>query len=335
VLEPQPYVAFNDTLWGKIVIFGIFGVLGILGILWYVAYPLWIPFKWYKQGRDPSVGSGEVAAWYDPPKTNKGRFLTPIETGTLIDERADLRDVSGMIIDLARRGHFKIVEKKKNDFYFEKTETKDELLPLEKKFIENIFGSKTEIRLKDEELYDDVKDAQADTYLNLVKEDFFADNPDKIRKFYIVIFVLALMTMNIPLATFSLIFGLNMPRRTIWGAEQLGVARGLKNFLSSQERQLEFQADKQLFFEKLLPFAVAFGVEKIWTDRFKDINLKSPDWYQGYYGRNFSNAVFISSLNSSINQFRTVATPTRSSSGFSSGFSGGGFSGGGGGGGSW
>jgi len=333
VLEPQPVIEFGDTLLGKIFTYGVIGLLGIGSLLWYLIYPLWLPIKWYKQGRDPQKVK-DVAAWYDPPKTKTGRFLTPMETGTLIDERADLKDVSGMIIDLARRGHFKIIEKKKNDFYFKKTRTTDdEPLSFEKTFIDDLFGASEEIRLKDEELYEAVKTAQDNSYKNLVIDNFFQENPDKVRKFYIVIFVIAVITLNFPLAVFSLIFGLNMPRRTIWGTEQLGVARGLKNFLSSQERQLAFQADKQLFFEKLLPYAVAFGVEKIWTERFKDIDLKSPDWYQGYYGSNFSNAVFISSLHSSVNQFRTVATPTRSSSGFSSGLSGGGFSGGGGGGG--
>jgi uncharacterized membrane protein len=89
-----------------------------------------------------------------------------------------------------------------------------------------------------------------------------------------------------------------------------------------------------MFFEKLLPYAVAFGVEKVWAGRFKDIKLHNPDWYQSYDNRAFTTAYFLGSMNSSFSNFRTSATPTRSSSGFSSGFSsGGGFSGGGGGGG--
>ena len=121
-----------------------------------------------------------------------------------------------------------------------------------------------------------------------------------------------------------------MPRKTLFGAQQSTVGKGLKNFLSSQERQLKFQADKQMFFEKLLPYAVAFGVEKIWAKRFEKFDLKPPDWYQGYPGSTFNSVVFANSLNSSYSSFSSASHPPASTG---SGFGGGGFSGGGGGGG--
>lgn len=93
-------------------------------------------------------------------------------------------------------------------------------------------------------------------------------------------------------------------------------------------------------FEKLLPYAVAFGVEKIWAKRFADIDMKQPEWYEGYSGYSYSSTNFVRSLDSSFDRVNKAATPvssTSSSSGFSSGFSGGssGGGGGGGGGGSW
>ena len=92
-----------------------------------------------------------------------------------------------------------------------------------------------------------------------------------------------------------------------------------------------------MMFEKLLPYAIAFGVEKIWADRFKDIAFRQSSWYVGQNNGVF-NAVYLSSrLHSSISTFSYSATPTRSTTGHSSGFSGGfsGGGGGGGGGGSW
>jgi len=131
----------------------------------------------------------------------------------------------------------------------------------------------------------------------------------------------------------AFLFGRVMPRKTVFGAEAKNVAFSLKNFLTSQKRQLEFQADKQMMFERLLPFAVAFGVEKIWAKRFETLNITQPSWYHSYSSNNFNSYLLVNSLNSSFRSINTAATPTRSSSGFSSGFSGGGFSGGGGGGG--
>jgi len=90
------------------------------------------------------------------------------------------------------------------------------------------------------------------------------------------------------------------------------------------------------FFEKLLPFAVAMGVEKTWAKAFENIYTQPPEWYSGNWNT-FSAVALASSLNSTTTA-TSSAFSSPSSSG-SSGFSGGGgFSGsggGGGGGGSW
>ncbi len=333
VLEPKEVVLFFSTLLGKIVIV----LLIILAILWYIVYPLWIPVKWWKYGRDPKT-DGPVRAWFDPPKTVSGRFLTAIETGSLVDESVDMKDISAMIVQLAQKGYLKIVEKKKGEFSFvHRSQDEGGLLDFEKEFLKGIFGNKKQINLEDEEFYEPVKKLGDDLYKNLVRENFFVKNPNSVRNFYAFVLGAAAFTFNLPLLFSTLIFGRIMPRKTMFGAQTANVGRSLKNFLSSQERQLEFQAKNQMFFEKLLPFAVAFGVEKVWANRFKNIKMTPPDWYQGYGRGNFNSVIFVSYINSSFSSFRSAATPPTSSSGFSSGFSGGssGGGGGGGGGGSW
>lgn len=337
VLEPKPYVTFWETIFGKIVI----GFIILAAVLWYIIYPIWIPIKWFKQGRDPSASSGQVRAWFDPPKSKTGRDLTPEESGALIDERVDMEDVSSMVVSLAQRGYLKIEERKKGDFYFLKqkefTGDKD-LLLFEKDFMAELFGDSSEYHLKKNKLYTAVEKLKTSIYQKLVTEGFFAEDPNKIRTFYTVMGILGLTTGNIALAFTAFFFGRHMPKKTVLGVGTANVARSLKNFLSSQERQLKFQADKQLMFEKLLPFAIAFGVEKVWANRFKDINLKPPEWYSGYGGSTrFNSIYFTNSLNSSFSSLRSAATPVTSSTGHSSGFSGGssGGGGGGGGGGSW
>jgi uncharacterized membrane protein len=93
----------------------------------------------------------------------------------------------------------------------------------------------------------------------------------------------------------------------------------------------------QMMFEKLLPYAVAFGVEKVWAKRMEGIPFQQPSWYAPYSSGNLNAAVFTNSLSQSMSKVTSSMTPTSSSSGFSSGFSGGssGGGGGGGGGGSW
>ncbi|MDO8609125.1 MAG: DUF2207 domain-containing protein, partial [bacterium] len=279
VLEPKPYVPFFETILGKLVILGMI----LLATLWYLIYPFYIIFKWYTQGRDPKSTTGVTTAWFDAPKLTSGRFMTPGEVGTLGDETVDLKDISATIVDLARRGYIRIEERKKADFWFVKTHSIDsELIEFERKLMSSMFGNKKEIRIKDAKLYETVEDVKKSLYEQVVNEKLFEKNPQSIRIFYTVIGSIAFFTGNLFLVAVAFLFGRNMPRKTVFGANCKNVAQSLKNFLISQERQLTFQASKQLMFEKLLPFAVAFGVEKIWAKRFESIGIQQPDWYRGY-----------------------------------------------------
>ena len=335
VLEPKVYVPFWETLTGKILL----AVIIIVAILWYFVLPIYIPVKWWRHGRDPKAPMGVATAWFDPPKTKDGRSLTPGETGTLVDEKADMQDITATIVDLARRGYIRILEPKKGEFSLEKISKSvkgETLRDHEETLMDGVFKSGDLISLKTENFADTVSKAKNNLYDAVVAAEFFVRNPQTTRTLYGVLSAVALATGNFPLVLSSLIFGLKMPVKTILGVSQASIGKSLKNFLTSQERQLTFQAKNQLFFEKLLPFAIAFGVEKIWAERFKDINMKQPTWYRGYSSGHFNSVFFVNSLASSGTSFARAVTPVSSSSGFSSG--GGGSSGGGsggGGGGSW
>lgn len=332
VVEPKEIVPFEQTLFGKIIIF----IIIIIAFIWYLLVPILIIRAWWKFGRDPKPAMGETSAWFSPPKNKKLRVLTPLETGAIIDEMVDMRDIYGTLIDLARRGYLKIIETKKNKFEFHKnkdfTGDKD-LLNFEHKLLSGIFGSDKIVKIEDVDLTDTVKTIKDQVYKSLVKDEFFPENPQSVRTNYIILAVLAFITFNPFLILICWIFGKNMPRKTLLGAQAAAEARSLKNFLVSQDKKLAFQAKNQMFFEKLLPYAVAFGVEKIWASRFKDIKLTAPDWYQPYNSNTFNSLIFVNALSHNYSQSFVAATAYKSSTGFSSGFSGGGFSGGGGGGG--
>ena len=128
-------------------------------------------------------------------------------------------------------------------------------------------------------------------------------------------------------------FGIFMPARTVPGARALERVLGFEEFLQRVEgdRLRDFVKTPEMF-ERFLPFAMAFGVEKKWAQAFKDIATESPSWYVGSNPGMFNAAVFSSHLSTMTSRTEsTMSSAPRSSSG--SGFSGGSSGGGGGGGG--
>jgi uncharacterized membrane protein YgcG len=152
------------------------------------------------------------------------------------------------------------------------------------------------------------------------------------------------------------IFSFIMPARTEAGVAAYDALLGLKDYIKlaeadrikflqspegaeklpvSDEFDPKTSEAKVKLFEKLLPYAMLFGLEKDWAKQFESIYVSAPDWYQGGNWSAFNTGYLVGSL-SDFNDFASTnfASPSSSSgSGFSGGGAGGG--GGGGGGGGW
>ena len=128
------------------------------------------------------------------------------------------------------------------------------------------------------------------------------------------------------------------------GAEKSGAIEGFKMYMeTAEENRLNMLTPPErtpALFERLLPYAIALGLENEWGDKFKDVLTQAnytPDWYTGSEIHNYNR--FSTAFVSSISHAQIDPTPPSSSSGssgsssWSSGSSGGGSSGGGGGGG--
>jgi uncharacterized membrane protein len=82
-------------------------------------------------------------------------------------------------------------------------------------------------------------------------------------------------------------------------------------------------------YERLLPYAMLFGIEKEWAKQFAALYAEQPEWYHGT--GTFNAVLFASAMHDfSVASSQSFTSPSSSSS---SGMGGGGFSGGGGGGG--
>ena len=106
---------------------------------------------------------------------------------------------------------------------------------------------------------------------------------------------------------------------------------GLKEFIAKAEKDKidYFLKEDKEYLNKLLPYAMLFGLNKHWLKLYKELNTPLPDWYEGDINT-------FDSIDFDVNHYEAPASSSSiDSSDFGSfgGFSGGGV--GGGGGGSW
>ena len=312
---------------------------GIVAACFYAFLPIFLLIKWLREKKHVRDTARIVAAWFSPPKTADGESLTPVETAITADVTAGDKAVPATIISLAQRGYLKITQKEKKEFIFTKTEkSDDDLLRKYEKDIYNAIFSENDLEVSTKELSKNEKFGIAGTSLAtnagdyLKKNGIFKSNPVNTSGGYLALAIMSFFIGNVFLAVVSFIWGRKSPRRPDSGIQTYSEAVSLKNFLVSQDPQFDFQAQEMMFFEKLLPYATAFGVEDVWLKRFKDLFTGNPEWYQG------DDLTRLAVMNSVVNNsFHSASVSSRSSSGFGSGFSGGssGGGGGGGGGGSW
>ncbi len=127
------------------------------------------------------------------------------------------------------------------------------------------------------------------------------------------------------------LFVVFMNKRTLKGAEAEWKIKGFKLFIETAEKYRARFYEKENMFEKILPYAIYFGLTDIWVKAMKNIygiekfNSMAPVWFIS------SNGSFdVDSFSSALTSMTSAISQSASSS---SGAGGGGFSGGGGGGG--
>jgi uncharacterized membrane protein len=326
-------------------------------------WPLGLPFitfaimfyLWWTRGRDPRLRP--IAAQYEPPDQ-----LTPGEAGTLVDNSADMRDITSSIVDLAVRGYMVIEEHQKDrmlglvhdkDYNFVLKKERSEwgtLKPHEQVLLNGFFtmgtvGESVSMSNLENRFYKNLPDIKSRIFESLVTHGYYRRRPDSVRASYIGIgVVIGLLSIwggtgiasSMGMAPLPFIiagvlsaviicgFGWFMPAHTEQGARALEGVLGFEDFLNHVESDRFNRTIKTpQMFEKFLPFAMALGVEKNWSKAFQGIMTQPPDWYRGSYGPNFYPMMFTNDLSAMSSRASSVmASAPRSSGG--SGFGGGG-----------
>ena len=287
--------------WGPVVGLG----LSALGALLLLGGPALVYLFWYRRGRDKAVD--QIAEYLPEPPTS----LAPGMAGTLIDERVDMQDIIATLVDLARRKAISITEEKvdslfskKTDFIYRRERDDVPLVPYEELLLTGIFGSKDEVRLSDlkDKFYSKVDGIKRGMYEGVVRAGLFPQSPETVRSQYgcagialLVVAVgagIALTTAFESLTPLGFVPGLGlavtaialivaaafMPRRTDVGAEEVVRWRAFRTYLQNIDKYGDIQAQKEIW-DRYLPYAIAFGVEKEYMAKFAQADAPIPGWY--------------------------------------------------------
>ena len=336
-------------------------------------------YGWWRNGRDRTYTSiyyltqnpeqrtrslfyrDPVVVEYTPPDK-----LRPAQMGVLLDERADTKDVTATIIDLAVRGYLKIDEKEKTwlfgkkDWHLTKKKDAAGLQQFERTILEGLFESGDEVDLSGlkTKYADSLQKAEQELYGDAVTNGWFGASPDSTRTAWRVAgLILAAAGVALgyllgrwfgwaiigaPIAVIGLLLAATarvMPRRTAKGSEALRRVLGFRLFIDTAEKDRAKFAEQANIFSEYLPFAIIFGCVEKWARVFRDIDTTAA--VQGWYGGTNSSMMFaggefsrsLETFSSSVSSVIASTPGSSGGSGFSGGSSGGG--GGGGGGGSW
>jgi uncharacterized protein (TIGR04222 family) len=283
-------------------------MLGV-GLLLLVGGPILLFIAWYTRGRDTPVAL-PIDLLRAPPED-----LSPGVVGTLLDEKADDRDVIATIVALGNRGVISIQEIEgptilgmsfNKDFEFKrlKPDADAQLAPFEQKLMAAIFGGKDDVKLSNvkERFASQQGEVKEALYAELVSRGYFPRNPQRTRRVWrgvglalIVLslfggcFALALIGAYAPLVIFPLgvlvlisivviVMAGAMPRKTPKGAEQAAKWAAFRRYLDDIEKYENVAQAKEIF-NRYLPYAVAFGLERSWVTKFASVDAPAPAWY--------------------------------------------------------
>lgn len=263
---------------------------------------------WCAVGRGPL--SRSVAVQYDPPPD-----LSPAEASALLEESVKARAIIATLVDLAVRGYLNIEQApgsgahpKKDDYFFQnprRPNWANELAPHELDIMEHIFeyGEQPSLATLWHGLPEYVPQIKEHIFTSLAAKKMYRLNPIWSGTIlmlggFAVLFLLWLLAnaFSVKLTDYDILnpvcFALAMAiiflfSRRITLKSALGAARwrqikGFQEFMGRVEGERMKLISPELV-EKLLPYAIALGVEREWTANFKGMLTRPLSWYTGTF----------------------------------------------------
>ena len=277
-----------------------------------VLLPLWaliVMFVfWWTKGRDPKADTS-VAPMYEPPKD-----MTPAEVGSLLEDSVHPRDITATLVDLAVKGYLKIEETESKvllfshrDYTFHSLKPESEWNALEaheQVMLNHMFPSgATQIRLSElrNQFYVAIPTIKSDILAELKSKGMYSVDPDSAHAYVLAgvvltavpFVILQLLSWGSIVDSIGLLFAAGiialiivvlfariMPAKSLKGVRTKVEILGLQEFITrvDADRLKRMPPDT---FEKILPYAMALGIENHWAKQFQGIVQNPPTWYVG------------------------------------------------------
>jgi uncharacterized membrane protein YgcG len=204
-----------------------------------------------------------------------------------------------------------------------------------------------------------IQQVQQSLYSGLSKERYFDGNPSTVRTSFLGlgllalalaaaglalvqnlligrVFMLPLIIAVVPSAIAVIVTSRVMPRKTQRGRLAWEKIAGLEEYIRRAEVDDIQAQERRGIFERLLPYAIVFGLSDKWAKAFAGLYTQPPNWYQPIDANNYTTWRLMNDIDRSVWMMNQTLPSVPRSSGQSSGATGqgfqwssGGFSGGG------
>jgi hypothetical protein len=331
----RAFTADSSTVGLAVIVFGI-GLLGAVGL-------------WFFRGRDAAkVGDGAperpVLDGADGPQFAAPDGIRPGQVGTVVDETADVVDITATLLDLAVRNYLTIVEQPR-DSHFGKLDWElqrlhpagPELLAYERALLEAVFadGDRVLVSALGPSLRPRLNLVREQLYSDVVAQGWFNNRPDAVRNRWttagvvllgagVVLTIVLAVVSKFALVGFAVmaaglalaLVGQVAPARTARGAAVLGRVAGLQHYLANESSADLPQSHRLEFASRCLPYAAVLGLTERWaleiaaTDDDDDPDAgigwySGPDnWHLSNIGESLSN--FVTSFGGTLTTARRL-----------------------------
>ena len=251
---------------------------------------------WSRRGRDPRLRP--IAPAYEPPSK-----LSPGELGTLIDNAANMRDVTATLVDLAVRGYVLIDEQDERhlfglisgkEFVFSLRKPRSQWTALkghEQWLLTSLFkqsrksdspdaeaggGDPTEsvtLSQLENRFYKDLPELQNRLYAQLVERGYYTRRPDRVKAAYVVGGTVLGVIIAVAGVLLSAAFGVQPVGAIIAGALTALIVIGFGIFMPARTEQGARVLEGVLGFEEFL--------RRVESDRFERV-IKTPQMFETF-----------------------------------------------------